>query len=123
VLAWTPAGTLPGDLGVWIAEASAGISLPPGEGRPEVVILQVADSFAAAVEQMRDRGYHWYLVIHVKDRGDALSSAGSFYANYPVRLEGDTSHAFFFRERETFSQAHFWCAALLRRTYFRFRQD
>jgi len=66
---------------------------------------------------MRDRGYHWYLVIH----GNAALSGESFYANCAVCVQGDVGRAFFFRDRETFAEAQSWCAALLKRTYFRIR--
>jgi hypothetical protein len=111
---------IPDDVGVLIASAS-GAAQEFAERRPAVVITEVADGFAQRVGELRDRGYHWYLVVQedvVQD--DPANSDGSFYSNYPFRVPGATGHVFFFRDRETFVEAQSWCAALLRRTYFRF---
>ena len=102
------------ELGLLIAESPAQLAQSLGERRPEVTITGTPDDFVQLVEQMRARGYHWYLVVHGEGDG------GSFYANYPVRVQAWAGHAFFFRDRETFAEAHSWCAALLKRTYFRF---
>jgi len=110
-----PSGS--GDSGVWIAESLAPVSQLPAAGLPEVVTAETVGGFAQLAKEMRDRGYHWYLVIH----GNAAPSGESFYANYAVYVQGDAGRAFFFRERETFAEAQSWCAALLKRTYFRVR--
>lgn len=103
-----------GSTGLWVGlQTNARPELQ--EPAPEVVVLPVGSQFAEVVDQMRKYEYHWYLVM----RSTSDGPVGSFYANYPLVLGGAESHAFFFRDRQVFSEAQSWSAALLKRVYFR----
>jgi hypothetical protein len=82
---------------------------------PEVVILQDPEKIEHAVSAMRQRGFHWHLVIY-KDGPDS----GKYFAGYVTRVPWNEGSLVFFRDRHTFAEAQAWCSAVLRRTYFRY---
>jgi FkbM family methyltransferase len=67
------------------------------------------------VEEMRQRGYHWYIVLYrVWGRNQT-----AFYCNHPRSVPDTWGNTVFFQEYELFSQGQAWCAAVLPRTYFK----
>jgi FkbM family methyltransferase len=73
------------------------------------------------VEAMKQRDYHWYLVISRVDKPSDLNFNYEifFYGNYPKTVETSWGNVFFFREYEVFKQAFSWCSAFIPLVYFR----
>jgi FkbM family methyltransferase len=67
------------------------------------------------VEEMRRRGYHWYIVIF---RVWGQNQTG-YYCNHDRPVPESWGNIYFFREREVFSHAREWCSAALPHTYFK----
>ena len=65
------------------------------------------------VSKMKQRQYHWYIVIHRSGLYDA-----AFYCNYPESIDFSWGNIFFFQSYEIFGQALKWCSAVLPETYF-----
>jgi FkbM family methyltransferase len=74
---------------------------------------QTANKLKDLVSKMRQRHYHWHIVIHRTGLYDA-----SFYCNYPESVEESWGNVFFFQSHHVFMQAMKWCAAVLPETYF-----
>jgi FkbM family methyltransferase len=74
---------------------------------------QTANKLKNLVSKMRQRHYHWHIVIHRTGLYDA-----SFYCNYPESVEESWGNVFFFQSHHIFMQAMKWCAAVLPETYF-----
>jgi len=79
-----------------------------------VVAAQLNSQFEPLVSEMRDRQYHWFLVLY----RSAARPETLFYANYATVIADSTGTAFFFRDFRAFAEAQAWCAATLNRTYF-----
>jgi hypothetical protein len=84
--------------------------------QPEVVIVQDPEKLEHAVTAMRQRGFHWHLVIY----RDSPDDPGRYFAGYTTRVPWNEARLVFFRERRVFAEAQAWCSAVLRRTYFRY---
>ncbi len=65
------------------------------------------------VKEMRQRQYHWFIVIYHRQLHDA-----GFYCNVPQSIQGTWGNVFFFQDHAIFSQALHWCDAVLPKTYF-----
>jgi hypothetical protein len=110
------------DLGVLVSGAALELAHLNAARLPAMVVTEAPEALDQLVREMSGRRYFWYLVVNGDAAKDgSAQSVASFYANYAVRVPGATAHVFFFRDRETFVEARSWCAALLRRTYFRHR--
>lgn len=107
-----------GNTGVLISDSAERLKLAFSVAQPPIVVTAVSDALEPLVPEMHSRGYHWYLVVHGGE--GAAAGAGSFYANHAVLGPGAAAHVLFFLDRDTFVEAQEWCAALLRRTYFRY---
>jgi FkbM family methyltransferase len=71
-------------------------------------------TLSSLVAEMKDRGYHWYLVIYrVWGRNDVW-----YYPNHSRSVANSWGNVFFFRSEGLFSQAQAWCSAVVARTYF-----
>lgn len=67
------------------------------------------------VEEMRRRGYLWYIVIYrVWGRNET-----AFYCNHDRAVPNSWGNIVFFQDRTIFAQAQQWCSAVLPRTYFK----
>jgi FkbM family methyltransferase len=69
------------------------------------------------VAEMRERGYLWHIVVY-RIWGD---HEVAYYCELARAIERSWGNVFFFRDHELFSRAEQWCAAALRRTYFKLR--
>jgi FkbM family methyltransferase len=65
------------------------------------------------VEEMRSRGYHWYVVFYRIWGKEGVS----FYCNHPRSIERSYGNAFFFQDQQIFARALDWCLAVLPPTY------
>lgn len=75
-------------------------------------LLYTVDTVAA---EMRQRGYHWYIVIYrVWGQNET-----AFFCNHDRAIPNSWGNIVFFRDREIFMHAHHWCSATLPRTYFK----
>jgi FkbM family methyltransferase len=66
------------------------------------------------VAAMRERDYHWHLVIY-RIWG---SSDVSYYCNSAYSLDNSWGNVFFFQDYQVFHQALLWCASVMPATYF-----
>jgi FkbM family methyltransferase len=66
---------------------------------------------APLVEEMRDRGYPWYLAIHHQEENG--KTAITYDVNRSDTPPNSWGNAIFFREQPLFAHAHAWCAATL----------
>jgi FkbM family methyltransferase len=64
--------------------------------------------------EMRQRRYHWHIVIYRTGDNDDIS----FYCNYDRSVENSWGNAFFFQDYAVFKEALQWCSAVLPQTYF-----
>jgi hypothetical protein len=87
-----------------------------GAEQPEVVIIQDPEKLEHTVTAMRERGFHWHLVIY----RDGPDDPGRYFASYITRVPWNEAKLVFFRDRHVFAEAQAWCSAVLRRTYFRY---
>lgn len=97
-----------------------------GEHRYSVIIAEFWDEehpfgksnapnkLGELVVAMKQRGYHWYIVIHRTELYDA-----AFYCNYPRSVKAAWGNVFFFQSHDLFTQGLKWCSATLPTTYFR----
>jgi FkbM family methyltransferase len=70
---------------------------------------------ASMAREMQQRGYLWYIAIYrVWGRNET-----AFFCNHDRPVPGSWGNIVFFRDREIFSQARDWCAAVLPQTYFK----
>jgi FkbM family methyltransferase len=65
------------------------------------------------VNEMRPKGYHWYLVIYRIWGNEDVS----FYCNYPKSIAKSWGNVFFFQDYDTFAHALKWCLSILDITY------
>ncbi|HIK38657.1 MAG TPA: FkbM family methyltransferase [Geminocystis sp. M7585_C2015_104] len=65
------------------------------------------------VFEMRQRGYHWHIVIYRIWGREKIS----FYCNQTESLENSWGNVFFFKDYNLFSQAYRWVAFVLPETY------
>jgi len=66
------------------------------------------------VEEMRQREYHWYIVIS----RDSDTREITYYCNYAKTPSRAWGNVFFFQSHEVFSYALKWCSSVLQPTYF-----
>jgi len=67
------------------------------------------------VDELRDRGYKWYLVIYHHDESKMIS----YYCNRQETVTGSWGNALFFNDYETFVKAMRWCESVLKQTFYR----
>jgi FkbM family methyltransferase len=124
------AGTLPQGIGL-VKIDTEGYDLEVvrgmGEHRYPVVATEFWDSeipfggsgqlytLESMVGEMRRRDYFWHIVLY---RIWGQNQSG-FYCNHDKSIPKTWGNIVFFRDYSIFTQAQFWCSAVLPRTYFK----
>jgi FkbM family methyltransferase len=82
---------------------------------PDFVFAQseASNRLDQLVEEMRARGYRWYIVVYRLSGSNRVS----FYCNYNRAVSNSWGNVFFFHDHALFLRALEWCSALLPRTY------
>lgn len=87
-------------------------------------VSQTHNKLKDLVLEMRDRDYHWYIVMY-RVWGDATGSITSwrdaiaFYSNNCYSVKNSWGNIFFFQDYDLFQQANRWTTSILPETYFR----